>query len=31
MEIRQLEYLVAVAEKGGFSQAADHLHIVQSG
>lgn len=30
MEIRQLEYFVTVAEKGGFSRAADHLHIVQS-
>ncbi|MFI5897021.1 LysR family transcriptional regulator [Actinoplanes sp. NPDC051513] len=30
MEIRQLEYFVAVAEHGGFSRAAEHLHIVQS-
>lgn len=30
MEIRQLEYLVAVVEEGGFGRAADRLHVVQS-
>ncbi|MEW1584476.1 LysR family transcriptional regulator [Micromonospora vinacea] len=30
MEIRQLEYFVAVVDHSGFSRAAEHLHIVQS-
>jgi DNA-binding transcriptional LysR family regulator len=31
MEIRQLEYLVAVAEEANFTRAADHVHVSQSG
>ncbi|WP_331722883.1 LysR family transcriptional regulator [Nocardia sp. NBC_00511] len=30
MELRQLEYLVAIVDEGGFARAADRLHIVQS-
>jgi DNA-binding transcriptional LysR family regulator len=30
MEIRQLEYFIAVAEEGGFSRGADRVHVVQS-
>lgn len=31
MELRQLEYLVAVAEEGSFTKAAARVHVVQSG
>jgi DNA-binding transcriptional LysR family regulator len=31
MELRQLEYLVAVVEEGGFTRAADRVQISQSG
>ena len=31
MELRHLEYFVAVADTGGFTQAARTLHVVQSG
>ncbi len=30
MELRQLEYLVVIAEEGGFGRAAQRLHVVQS-
>ena len=30
MEIRQLEYFVAVAEMGGFTRAAEVCHVVQT-
>jgi DNA-binding transcriptional LysR family regulator len=30
LELRQLEYLVAIVDAGGFARAADQLHIVQS-
>ena len=31
MDLRQLEYIVAIAEKGNISKAADSLFITQSG
>ena len=31
MELRQLEYLVAVAEEANFTRGADHVHVSQSG
>ena len=31
MELRQLEYLVAVAEAANFTRAADQVHVSQSG
>src|ERR1700748_469110 len=31
MELRQLEYLIAAAEAGNFTRAADQVHVSQSG
>src|SRR5215218_4902710 len=31
MELRQLEYLVAVVDHGGFTRAAERLHVAQPG
>src|SRR5919199_6460816 len=31
MELRHLEYLVAVAEAGGFTRAAERVHVAQPG
>lgn len=31
MDLRQLEYLVAVVDEGGFTRAAERLHVSQSG
>lgn len=31
MELRQLEYFVAVVDQGGFTRAAEHVHVAQPG